>query len=308
MWRKQWPPWRCGRGGFNTFRMASIVVSGKKLKYINKNVAARWDRRDVPGFIDAWTASIENSTEKLIIVTEDGLTLALDDRDVVVQWKDIVRYRPNGRIGFETGESFSISLFHPDHTESLTRLIEERSPASSRRHSLEASPGMQPMSDSDRILTGCTLLLSAGTHGDTAAHAPTGVGCVFAVREAAVEAWTYRSSEGHAAISIERASIIDVDISGGELVKSGGGIIGGGFGLEGAAIGMAAAGLLNALTTRTNQQPVQLVITTTTGLIVLSTQQLGALELRGILAPLFCDVIANRGRLARTQGRVGSSP
>src|SRR4051812_24548793 len=44
--------------------------------------------------------------------------------------------------------------------------------------------------------------------------------------------------------------IISLDIGGPGEVTSGGGFIGGGFGLEGAALGMLAAGLLNALTTR----------------------------------------------------------
>jgi len=142
----------------------------------------------------------------------------------------------------------------------------------------------------DRVVDRCSIIICSGIdHPFGNVNAPT----TIAIRSDRVEYW-FTTPDGHQALTLRRSDIVDVDVSGGELVTSGGGFFGGGFGLEGAAVGMAAATVLNALTTSTERTPAVTSIMTVDGIIVTQTSYHGALELRGVFAPLYADAIRNR--------------
>ena len=119
------------------------------------------------------------------------------------------------------------------------------------------------------------------------------------LRQGVLELWGLDQDGEHLMTAIPRDSILNVDIAGGELTQSGGGFLGGGFGLTEAAVGIASAALLNALTTRSQREPVLLTLTTDVGIVSLATTTVTALELRGHLAPLLVDEQRNRGRASR---------
>lgn len=280
--------------------MATLYISDRKLKFINKAIVARWSDSNPEGFIDAWPAAFDHTREQLLVATTRGLTLAHTDFDNLVEWAEISHFEKNKELRLADGTSTRITLFHPEDNATLTALVERFAPGRVGPLGVATSPGLQLESPEDRAMANCVLVLCAGFDNDARRPqiAPSGAACVLNINANSVNIWTYPLPNRHEVFSIPRELVIDLDISGGELVTSGGGFMGGGFGLEGAAIGMAASALLNSLTTKTNENPVQLVITSTTGVVVLSTLAYGALELRGRLAPLFADVIANRGRIA----------
>ena len=155
------------------------------------------------------------------------------------------------------------------------------------------NPGLIANAPTDRIVRGNSLLLCSGIE-----NVPNTSGeIVITLRASTLELWSgaYGSAQS-GPISIERLDLIDIEIGGGEQVTSGGGFIGGGFGPEGAAIGMAASTLLNAVTTKAKTLPTILILTSVDGVVATSTQ-MNPLELKGLLAPLFADVLRNRRRL-----------
>lgn len=152
------------------------------------------------------------------------------------------------------------------------------------------SPAMDVEAPGDRVVDRCTIVICSGIdHPFDNVNAAT----TIAIRSDRVEYWL-TTPEGHQALTVRRSDIVDVDVSGDELVTSGGGFFGGGFGLEGAAVGMAAATVLNALTTSTDRAPVIASVMTVDGIVVTQTSYYGALELRGVFAPLYADAIRNR--------------
>lgn len=150
------------------------------------------------------------------------------------------------------------------------------------------SPGLTKHDSTDRILSGHKLVLCSGM------ECPLAGPVIIALRSNALEIWGTSAAGGHETIQLNRRMIIDVEVAGGEFVTSGGGFIGGGFGVEGAVVGIAAATVLNAVTTRTKREPALLVVMTTEGLVVTSTVEQSALELKGLMAPVFADVLRNR--------------
>ncbi len=154
-----------------------------------------------------------------------------------------------------------------------------------------ANPGLIAVDPEDRILDNAwTLLISSGI--ETGVRAQTGT-VTLALRNDALEVWGTDDLGNFEAIRLLRDEIIEIEIGGGEFVTSGGGVIGGGFGLEGAAIGMAAASIINALTTRTSQNPIVLTVMTSRGLVALTSTSLGVLDCKGLLAPVFADAVRN---------------
>lgn len=97
-------------------------------------------------------------------------------------------------------------------------------------------------------------------------------------------------------VELDYARSFSIELSGPGRFTTGGGYVGGGFGLTGAAEGMAVAGLLNALTTRTQVQSVIALLSAEYEGFFLS-QQHAPDELRRTLAPVFL-----RGRQLSANG------
>lgn len=153
------------------------------------------------------------------------------------------------------------------------------------------NPGLIAADPEDRILDNAwKLLISSGI--ETGVRAQMGT-VTLALRHDALEVWGTDPLGNFEAIRLLRDEIIEIEIGGGEFVTSGGGVIGGGFGLEGAAIGMAAASIINALTTRTSQNPIVVTIMTSRGLVALTSTNIGVLNCKGLLAPVFADAVRN---------------
>jgi hypothetical protein len=133
----------------------------------------------------------------------------------------------------------------------------------------------------DRIVSRCVFL--GGANVTVSAEAE--VDLLF--RSAELE--VHRPPAVHGVEPIIRlpyAGQFEVELSGPGRFTTGGGFVGGGFGLMGAAEGMALAGVLNALTTRTQVLSVIAVMSTEYEAFFLS-RELAPDELRRRLAPVF---------------------
>jgi hypothetical protein len=178
---------------------------------------------------------------------------------------------------------------------SATRVAVPVRPGAAPRYNPADSPGSRRENPDDRLIPGFSLLMCAGLPQPIV----TELAGPLALRSDRLELWGTDEVGEHKALRIARRSIIEIDIAGGGVTQTGGGYAGGGFGVEGAAIGMASAALLNALTTKTREEPVLLTISTELGIAAMSTRSVGPWELRGLLAPLFVDALRNQRRLSQ---------
>lgn len=149
--------------------------------------------------------------------------------------------------------------------------------------SARAGQSQQPISlaPDERLVRRCTYLGGA----NVAVPVKAEVDLLFGSTDIRVhQSPVLRDSEAIACLPY--ASQFAVELSGPGRFKTGGGFVGGGFGLVGATEGMAIAGLLNALTTRTQVISVIAVLSADYEGFFLCREHAPD-ELRRFLAPVF---------------------